>query len=469
MIDLALPRIVPIPRAEPFSLLLSHDGLHAYLFCPISSKPRGLPARAIAERIHKAGIPGVLDFAEIQRFAESADRGLPPEPVLVARGTPAKAGPEGAWIFHWKNPLDGPSKDLLLPTYFRKGETVCERLQPSGGDAGSDVLGGAVPPPDATRPEAGDGLTVLADRCVADRDGFLVMADGRHAIEPDAHLAGAMLSFFSSLVVPRSVHVSGDVPPRTRIEAGRDITVEGDAGFRSKLTARGSVWVGGTAQSVTIKAAENVSCAVVLRGTLEAGSTVEIRTKMDERSRASAVGTFHGGDESTVANATIEALRGASFWSCGGACTVRVGLTEGIEKKVRALEAEIRKLARNKERVFEEFTAKYSKLLRQPRQRRRLSPEEQEAFERERTATTEHQAEIDAQISALKSTQNQLSAGRQRCYDAKVLVRHQALPPVEFWVRKRRHRQTAPLQGPFVVHETPDHRVSVQTLTKQSL
>jgi hypothetical protein len=463
--DLLLPRIVPLPKTKPVSLLLTHDGLAAYLYYPVSAPLRAYNAVTLAQRMHEAGIPGTLDFAKIQQFTETPARGKRPRPALVATGRRPEPGAQGAWM-HPAPGGDAAGEAPAFPTFFAQGATVWEHAAGGSGAPGADVYGRPLAPPGPAVPATGAGLSRRGEAIVADYSGFLFKINDTYGLSPTCYLTGGLLAFFSPLIVPESVHVAGSVPARAHIEAGKDIAVKGAVGRGARLTAGGSISVGGEACHCVLRAQGALRCSVVHHSTLEARGDVEIMRRLDEKSFVTASGFLRAADGSTVANAAVEALKGADLWSVrserGGTCVIAVGLTRAVEREVAALEAKIRKLGEQRERVFDRFNARFERLLANREEIWRLAPEDREQFEMARADATAQQEQFDAQISALRSKQHQLTARRERCPEATIRVRSAATAGVEFMLRKRRYTGVPPLEGPFVVFESADHQVLVE-------
>jgi len=469
--NLLFPRVVPLPKTESLAVLVSHDRLRAYLFCLPCAFPPRFSARTIAQWLHQAGIRAVLDFQAIQEFAKKTAQGEKPGAVLVASGTEPDCGPEGGWVFKIRSPA-AERRPGAPPNYFQRGEKICEHLGPGTGKPGTDVWGHPVEPPPALPPAVGEGIETRPNALVAARDGFLVQSGERCVLAPECRLSGSILPFYSPLEIPGSVTIVGDIPPKVSLESSRNVVVEGNVEKGAKIRAAGSLCVRGRVSHAFLGAGDTIRCDTALRSTLEAGGDIEIVSTLGDRSRAATRGVFRGHDGSVVENATVEALKGADLWVCKGKnlekCTISVGLTQVVERRISAIEQEIRRLAGQREKVFERFSLKYDSVLRDPRKRARLSPRERERFEKERAEAMARQEQLDAEISSLKGKQHQLAKQRESSSSAYVRVRSNARPPFQFWIRKRSFTKATPLQGPFVVQEGPDHRIHVNLVTERT-
>ncbi|EAX48638.1 protein of unknown function DUF342 [Thermosinus carboxydivorans Nor1] len=279
-------RIVPPSPllAEPeIQVLVGRDRMEATLqiIAPKGSRP--VTIDEVLEKIKQVGVTYGLDHSAIQKAC--ARPGLK---VVCARGLRPTDGQNAYIRYHVDLENKGKPaeledgrvdfKSLNMFTIVRKGDLLAEKVPPTPGTPGIDVLGQPVPPKPGKdiSPPIGKNVQMIDNgKIVATMSGHLIIANNKLNVVPvieingDVDLSTGNIDFVGNIIV------------RGSVQAGFTVKAEGDveiAGTVSGGNVEGkNICIRMGIQGMNrgyIKATENVVAKFIENATVYAGSDV---------------------------------------------------------------------------------------------------------------------------------------------------------------------------------------------------
>lgn len=240
----------PAPEVEPeVQVIVSRDRMEASLQVIIPKNSLPLTIEAVMEKVHQSGIVFGLDHVAIQK---AFDR--PGLRVICASGQRPIDGTNAYIKYHIDMENKGrPAeqedgrvdfKNLNIFTTVYEGELLAEKVPPTSGNPGIDILGQQVPA------KSGKDISLPLGKNVKVSDNMLI-----------AVIAGQLLIANNKIHVIPLIEVKEDVDLST-----------GNIEFVGNVVVRGSVQAG-----FTVKAQGNVEIAGTVSGGIVEGKNVIIR------------------------------------------------------------------------------------------------------------------------------------------------------------------------------------------------
>lgn len=268
-------------------LQLSDDRMAAWLYIlPPSGNGSGVtPAMVQSALKEKKVCFGILDD-KLRQIQED-----PPynQPILIARGLPAKNGVDTVIIDHFKRVITQEFiedargnidfKQLNNIQQVKAGDVICDIIPAVPGEQGKNVLGGTVSykvaGKDARIPK-GPGTSLSEDKThlIADIDGHLLYKGDVFRIEP-------------------VLKITSDVDTTTgNLDFNGDISINGDVRNGFSVKATGSIFIHGSVEGAILEAGKNIEISSGVTGNGRAVITAggSIKCKYLEHCTVSALG-----------------------------------------------------------------------------------------------------------------------------------------------------------------------------------
>jgi uncharacterized protein (DUF342 family) len=240
-----------IQNAEPeIRVLVSRDRMEATIQIDKPKNCRPFSLEEVMNKIHDAGI--VFGIAE-DSIKKAYER--PGLKLVCAQGQNPVNGTDAYINYyvdmenkgHPQELEDGrvDFKSLNIFTVVRQGEVLAEKISPTSGTPGVDILGQPVPP------KSGKDIPAPAGKNVQIIDGKTLIAA----------MAGQLVFINNKISIVPVIEINGDVDLST-----------GNIEFVGSVIVRGSVQAG-----FTVKAEENVEIFGTISGGIVEGKTVSVK------------------------------------------------------------------------------------------------------------------------------------------------------------------------------------------------
>ncbi|MDR3592784.1 MAG: FapA family protein [Negativicutes bacterium] len=310
--------------AEPeIQVLVDRERMEATLTIVMPKNSRPLAIQEVHDKIHAAGVLHGIDRESIQR---AYDR--PGLQVTCAKGDPAVDGTSASIQYSFDlskkgQPVELPDgrvdfKDLNLYTVVAEGDVLAEKIPPTPGTTGTDVLG----QPAFAKP--GKDILLPAGKNVYVEDNKVI-----------AGIAGQMQIINNKIHVSPVIEIKGDVDLSTgNIEFVGNVVIRGSVQAGFSVKADGNIEIHGSVSGGTVDG-KNVLIRMGIqgmqRGYVKAKETVA--TKFIENANVSADGDIMVTD--TILHSRVHAgkkvlVEGKRGFIAGG----HVMATEEIRAKI---------------------------------------------------------------------------------------------------------------------------------------
>jgi uncharacterized protein (DUF342 family) len=344
--------------AEPeVQVLVDRDRMAASLQITRPKGSRPLAFEEVLERIHTVGIVQGIDLEAVKR---AFDR--PGTPVTCARGEVAVNGSDAVIRFaHDMNAKGRPVeledgrvdfKDLNLFTVVAEGDLLAEKIPPTPGNPGVDVLGQPIfpkPGKDAPMPL---GKNVYADgsRIRAAIAGQLQYVNNKLHVSPvieikgDVDLSTGNVEFVGNVVVRGSVQSGFTVKADGNVEIHGSVsggTVEG-ANIVIRMGIQGM-------QRGYVKAKENVTTKFIENANVSAEGDVMVNDVILHSSVSAGKRVIVEGRRGFIAGGHVIAAEEIRAKTVGTHLAVATDLEVGVNPNIRAEYTELRKEFRKNE------------------------------------------------------------------------------------------------------------------------
>lgn len=241
----------PTPEVDPeIQVIVSRDRMEASLQIIIPKNSKPITIESVMDKIHQSGVVFGLDHSAIQK---AFDR--PGSKVICATGQKPVDGTNAFIRYHLDIENKGrPAeqedgrvdfKNLHIFTTVYEGQLLAEKIPPTTGKQGMDILGQQVPA------KSGKDMPMPVGKNVKISDNNMIVAA----------IAGQLLVANNKIHVIPLIEVKGDVDLST-----------GNIEFVGNVVVRGSVQAG-----FTVKAQGDVEIAGTVSGGIVEGKNVIIR------------------------------------------------------------------------------------------------------------------------------------------------------------------------------------------------
>ena len=338
-------RIIHRHQSEQMNLELSVSDDKLKLFAKVVPQPlsSGMSETAIMEEILKVTPEHLIEVDVVKDIQTQLLDGKGCEGRRVAKGEAPVLGKDGKVVWLVRRFREGNSVDssreladfynLGLFENVEAGREVARVYKPTGGQAGTDVLGKPIAAKagkavdarfDATLEFKPDENREDYQTLLAAVSGYAHEEAGKVSIRNMLHISGNLDYEMGHIDFIGGVRVGGDVQKGFHIKAGGDIEILGSLLGENKLTSEGSVTVRGFHQGgegSMVRARNNYSVAIAQNVTADVGGTITIEKEARDCSfRASiAVVAIHA----SVMGGTIWCVKGFEGRILGNVAGVR--------------------------------------------------------------------------------------------------------------------------------------------------
>lgn len=340
------------PPSEPeVQVLVDRDRMAASLqiTCPKGCRP--LPFEEVLDKIHAAGIVHGIDMEAVKR---AYDR--PGTPVTCARGDAPVNGSDASirHVVSTENkgrPVeleDGrvDFKDLNLFTVVGQGDLLAEKLPPTQGTPGVDILGQPImPKPGKDTPlPLGKNVHAEDNKIYASMAGQLQFANGKLHISPvieikgDVDLSTGNIEFVGNVLVRGSVQTGFTVKADGNVEIGGSVsggTVEG----RNIVIRMGIQGM----QRGYVRAKENVTTKFIENATVSAEGDVMVSDVILHSNVSAGKRVIVEGKRGFIAGGHVIAAEEIRAKTVGTHLAVATDLEVGVNPAIRAEYQELRR------------------------------------------------------------------------------------------------------------------------------
>ncbi len=437
-----------------FWLRVSPDRLEAYLKCA-GEIPVLTPEdkRRLKEELPKQGI--VYGLLEAPVYQE--DR------IVVARGTPPVPGKDA----HIKLLVDlsrGPKEEGNRVDFreqnaivcVRAGQKVIEKIPPTQGTPGHDVLGQTIPAsPGKDIPlRAGPGLVLSSDGryLIAEKDGVLFQDGSKYRIFPSFVLnADVDWDVGNIRFYGEKLTINGDVRRGFKIKCKGDLEINGRVEDEVKIEVKGELRISGVVQGerTRLKCLGNAYLSIVEYAHVEVNGHLSVSeyllnayTQVGKCLRLPKEAKIIGGEyyvrESIVAG------------HIGSSAHVNTLVRAGFDKDI---ESQLQKI-RAKKILLEEHIRKIGKILRSEKELRQkdlLDPKKEKLLRKLKISYSQFMAEL----LSLEEKEKNLSKLLKTLREAIVQVFDQVYPGTEIWIADQRFLVVRPLKSVIFYRKGP--------------
>jgi uncharacterized protein (DUF342 family) len=364
------------PDKSP-SLVVTSNGLRADIHIPGGlEKKTGI--QDIRALVTEHGLKfGVISDQEIENHLSRA--GEDPCTFVVALGIPALPPRDAAVRVFFINNYLNPGKitdhgtidfkDRGAVPYVNTGVVLAEKIPGVDGKPGYDVFGNEIPSEQATdQPlKSGPGTVVSDDglKIIATMDGQpLMTVHGEVTVMKELHIPGDVDYTTGNIIFNGSIIVKGSINPGFIIKGG-NLTARDVNG--AEIDVAGNIEISGGIIDSVLRAGGGVHAMHMSRTKVDNYGDVLVKKEViDCKIRTS--GAFTG-ESVRVVSSLVSAKKGILARQIGTdvsrACTLRVGINDHTEKKIRYFREEVeeRKKALEKEqKKKEEFQSAQKQL-----------------------------------------------------------------------------------------------------------
>lgn len=350
----------PEPEAEPeIQVMVARDKMEASLQIVIPRNSKGLLMEAVMEKIKQSGIEFGIDHEAVRKAFEN-----PGIRVVCARGQKADDGKNAYIKYHVDTENKGrPAelengkvdfKNLSIFTTVHEGDVLAEKIPPTPGAPGVDVLGqpvSAKPGKDMPYP-IGKNVKLNDNLIVAAISGQLLISNGKVSVMPvieikeDVDLSTGNIDFVGNVVV------RGSVQSGFTVKAGGDVEIGGNVsgGIIEGKNITVKMGIQGMHRGY-IKASENVTAKFVENASIIAGSDVLVNDVVLHSNIKAGKKIIVEGRRGLIAGGTVmagEEIRAKTAGTYMATITeLEVGANPQLREEYQRLRKDIKKVEQN--------------------------------------------------------------------------------------------------------------------------
>jgi uncharacterized protein (DUF342 family) len=440
------------------------DGTAAGIDCHVAARPwKGADADGLADVLGRHGVTGGLDRSALETVAEAARRGEDSRGCVVARGTPAEPGLDGALEFIVRPagkpagpPAGGDKVDYRETNIVQNalaGEPIAIEIPPRPGRDGTDVFGKPVKAPEGkpVKFRTGEGARFDEEsrQVIAEMDGRVIWENGVVSVSRTFHVEGSVDYSVGNIAFVGDVTIDGDVLDGFNVRSGGALTVGGNVGAcrldsegdlvvkggvfgkgRARLRAKGRL----TARFLNDCQAESSADMVVEREAI--GSTL-----MTNSSLSMLAGRLVGGK--------VSALRGVDVDVLGSPLGVPTSVAAGTDYNLARRQAEVESRIEEVDASVEKISEFLSPLLGDRRRITDLIGRRRDDMQRLLSALRELRAERGELAASLEDLAESTHRGAIR----QINIGREMHPGVLLEIGSVRHRVKKEARGPLTVVE----------------
>jgi len=342
--------------------VINEDMALAFRFLPDSES---IESDDIVRALKTAGIKAEINRDVVQQAIDQPSENW----TVIAEGAEATPSKDGYLeyfvdqaILEQKPVIDEADnvdhKNLALFVNVKEGDQLVRKHDPVLGEAGVDVYGKSIPPPDAETVElpSGEGVSVEEDGhlAIAGIEGAVTFIGNRLCVMDVYTVSGEVSYKTGNIDFDGIVNISGDVLSGFEVKAKGDIVVRGMV-EAAVLECGGDVQItGGFAGQGRgrIKAGGNVTIGYATEGTIEAGQNVVCKTHILHCDVNAQEEIETDGGKGVIAGGVVTAgkrIKSASFGTEAGVKTVvRFGFDYELSDKIDEAEEKLSQLLKDK-------------------------------------------------------------------------------------------------------------------------
>ncbi|EOS72728.1 hypothetical protein C819_04077 [Lachnospiraceae bacterium 10-1] len=405
-------------RAKEFSILIEDNGNKAYAFIP------WVPGNAVTKEdiLDDLALRGIVLGIKHDVISEMITKRRMNEKILIAEGTPAKAGKDGWYEFFVR--LDLPRIPAPLPDggvdyvnieafeMVEEGEKIAVYHRAEKGTDGKNVFGEVIHANNGLEknPLKGVGFALASDGVTyfSKISGKFEFINGRIVITNMIVVCEDVTAVTGKLEVDGSVHVIGSIHSGGYIKASGDIIVEYNV-ETAKLIAGGNVMIkkgSCSKRDCFIEAGGEVSGSFFEAANITAGGNVKANYIMNSNIRTMGR-VIVSGSKGILLGGSICAVKGVDTYNLGNSSHIKTLLDIGRNE---LYEQEQIKLNDRREIILNAISALeegWNKMLKHLPAKKELAEETLKKLNATIVAKDRELANLDAEISKLANMTDQ--------------------------------------------------------------
>lgn len=351
------------PPAEPeIQVLVDRDRMSASLQIVKPKGSRPLPFEEVLEKIHATGVVQGIDMEAVKR---AFDR--PGTPVTCAHGDQPANGSDA--VIHYAVDMNNKGrpveledgrvdfKDLNLFTVVAEGDVLAEKVPPTQGTPGVDVLGQPIlPKPGKDIPlPVGKNTYAEENKIRASIAGQLQVQNGKLHVSPvieikgDVDLSTGNIDFVGNVLVRGSVTTGFTVKANGNVEINGSVsggTVEGN-NVVIRMGIQGM-------QRGYVKAKENVTTKFIENAIVAAEGDVMVNDVILHSNVSAGKRVIVEGRRGFIAGGHVIAAEEIRAKTVGTHLAVATDLEVGVNPAIRAEYTELRKESKKNEATLDQ-------------------------------------------------------------------------------------------------------------------
>ncbi len=318
------------------------------------SRPKGsrpLTIGEVLEKIHSAGVVQGIDVDAVQR---AFDR--PGTPVTCARGDAAANGLDAVIKYTYDANLKGRPveledgrvdfKDLNLFTVVAENEILAEKIPPTQGTPGVDVLGQPIfPKPGKDMPlPLGKNVYAVGNEVRAGISGQLQLQNNKMHVLPVIEIKGDVDLSTGNVEFVGNVMVRGNVQSGFTVKADGNVEINGSVSGGSVEGNNVVIRMGiQGAQRGYVRARENVTTKFIENATVSAGGDVMVNDVILHSHVSAGKRVIVEGRRGFIAGGHVLAAEEIRAKTVGTHLAVATDLEVGVNPAIRAEYNDLRK------------------------------------------------------------------------------------------------------------------------------
>ncbi len=335
----------PVAADPEISVIVSRDRMQALLQITIPKNCRAFPIDEVFAKIKQCGVIYGLNAVNVQKAYER-----PGIEIVCATGQPATNGVDAIIKYHIDMENKGRPeeledgrvdfKNLNLFTTVAPEQLLAEKIPPTQGVAGVDVLGQPVPAkpgrdipfPVGKNVQVADGTKIIATV-----GGQLVINGKKINVIPVIEIRGDVDLSTGNIEFSGNVIIHGSVQSGFSVKAGGDVEIAGtvSGGVVEGRNINIRMGVQGM-HSGYIRAKENVSVRFVENASIEAGLNIVVNDVVLHSQLRAGKKISVGGQRGLITGGTAVAGEEISAKTVGSAMAINTELEVGANPALRS-------------------------------------------------------------------------------------------------------------------------------------
>ncbi|MBW1697831.1 MAG: DUF342 domain-containing protein [Deltaproteobacteria bacterium] len=355
---------------DPFELVVSKDGLSAHVRCTGKFNETMTSGDLLAFISAKGITHGIIEKTAIDKYLSSKTR--PNETLKIAEGTPPVLGIDTVIRFSFDVTPDTPGDDSTdssaenirreCPPPVQAGDLIAEKIPGKPGQAGMDVFGKPLPPPEVVERNLtwGQGTKVSETglKVYASTEGYPYVAmNGEISVLSELHIAGDLDHHIGDICFGGPIIVDGTIKSGFRVTGG-SLTAKEIQG--AEIVVKGDVKVSGGIIGARIEAKGDIHGVYVKNSNLVAYGDLVVQKEIINCDIK--VGGECNIRNGKIISSSVAAFKGIVVKDVGTELSDPSRLMPGVDQHIEAEKDRINGILSEKKKYLEQLNTRCKKL-----------------------------------------------------------------------------------------------------------